>query len=130
MTGRVVDGYRRATPPVPSPSGLTAREEQVLRLVAGGLSNSEIADALSITEATVSTHLNRLLAKLSLRDRAQAVRYAYESGIDRALMAFWVRPAPRRGTARARRSAARPGAPTTTSNVADAARADARDRPF
>ncbi|WP_327588037.1 response regulator transcription factor [Nonomuraea sp. NBC_00507] len=55
----------------------------MLRLVAGGLPNSEIADALSITEATVSTHLNRLLAKLSLCDRAQVVRYAYESGIVR-----------------------------------------------
>ncbi|MGP3915120.1 response regulator [Nonomuraea sp. 10N515B] len=83
VTGRVVDAYRRVTPPSPPLSGLTAREEQVLRLVAGGLSNSEVADALSITEATVSTHLNRLLAKLSLRDRAQVVRYAYESGIVR-----------------------------------------------
>ncbi|GIH65296.1 response regulator [Microbispora siamensis] len=84
VTGRVVDAYRRAQPAAPPPeTGLTAREEQVLRLVARGLSNGEIADTLSITEATVSTHMNRLLAKLGLRDRAQAVRYAYESGLVR-----------------------------------------------
>lgn len=84
VTGRVVDTYRRAQPTAPpSETGLTAREEQVLRLVAHGLSNGEIAATLSITEATVSTHINRLLAKLGLRDRAQAVRYAYESGVVR-----------------------------------------------
>ncbi|WP_319018273.1 response regulator transcription factor [Microbispora sitophila] len=84
VTGRVVDAYRRAQPAAPPPeTGLTAREEQVLRLVARGLSNGEIADTLSISEATVSTHMNRLLAKLGLRDRAQAVRYAYESGLVR-----------------------------------------------
>lgn len=84
VTGRVVDAYRRAQPAAPPPeTGLTAREEQVLRLVARGLSNGEIADTLSISEATVSTHMNRLLAKLGLRDRAQAVRYAYESGVVR-----------------------------------------------
>ncbi|GII85240.1 DNA-binding response regulator [Sphaerisporangium siamense] len=84
VTRRVIDAYRR-TPAAPaaSDSGLTAREEQVLRLVAQGLSNAEIATALFISHATVSTHINRLLAKLSLRDRAQAVRYAYETGIVR-----------------------------------------------
>ncbi|MEN3539105.1 response regulator transcription factor [Microbispora sp. ZYX-F-249] len=84
VTGRVVDAYRRTQPVTPPPeTGLTPREEQVLRLVAQGLSNGEIAGTLSISEATVSTHMNRLLAKLGLRDRAQAVRYAYESGVVR-----------------------------------------------
>ncbi|RSN07783.1 DNA-binding response regulator [Nonomuraea sp. WAC 01424] len=84
VTGRVVETYRRTTAASPrSPSGVTAREEEVLRLVARGLSNAEIAGSLSITEATVSTHINRLLAKLALRDRAQIVRYAYESGLVR-----------------------------------------------
>ncbi|MFF5211160.1 response regulator [Streptosporangium sp. NPDC000396] len=83
VTRRVIDAYRRAPVAAPAASGLTAREEQVLRLVARGLSNAEIAATLSISHATVSTHINRLLAKLSLRDRAQAVRYAYESGIVR-----------------------------------------------
>ncbi|YCK34818.1 response regulator [Actinomadura sp. ATCC 39365] len=84
VTGRVVAAYRRTAPaPSPAATGVTAREEEVLRLVAQGLSNTEIAGTLSITEATVSTHINRLLTKLALRDRAQMVRHAYESGLVR-----------------------------------------------
>jgi DNA-binding NarL/FixJ family response regulator len=60
------------------PDGLTAREVEVLALLASGLSNTEIAQRLYLSNATVKTHINRIFAKTGARDRAQAVRYAYQ----------------------------------------------------
>jgi DNA-binding NarL/FixJ family response regulator len=63
------------------PDELTPREVEVLKLIAAGLSNAEIADALVVSAATVKTHINRIFSKTGARDRAQAVRYAYQHGI-------------------------------------------------
>jgi DNA-binding NarL/FixJ family response regulator len=84
VTSRVIARYSAPrTPDATVPPELTPRELDVLRLVARGLSNAEIGQALFIGEATVSTHINRLFTKLGLRHRAQLVRFAYESGIVR-----------------------------------------------
>jgi DNA-binding NarL/FixJ family response regulator len=63
------------------PDDLTPREAEVLKLIAAGLSNTEIAAALVVSNATVKTHVNHIFAKTGARDRAQAVRYAYQHGI-------------------------------------------------
>ena len=63
------------------PAPLTDRQTEVLALIADGLSNAEIATQLVVSEATVKTHINRIFAKIAARDRAQAVRWAYQHGI-------------------------------------------------
>ncbi|MCQ1579442.1 response regulator [Streptomyces parvus] len=84
ITGRLIAEFARqrvSAPPRRSIEGLTAREAEVLVLIARGLSNADIADRLTITDHTVKTHINRLFAKMGLRDRAQAVILAYELGL-------------------------------------------------
>jgi DNA-binding NarL/FixJ family response regulator len=85
ITRRLVEQYlRRPRPGAQTPAGLdslTDRELDVLRLVARGRSNQQIADTLFLGESTVKTHLTHLFAKLDLRDRAQAVVLAYETGL-------------------------------------------------
>jgi DNA-binding NarL/FixJ family response regulator len=83
ITRRLVDAFAMTGGPPSVPpavlSRLTARETQVLRHLARGLSNAEIAEALTLSEATVKTHVARVLAKLGLTSRSQAVVFAYES---------------------------------------------------
>jgi DNA-binding NarL/FixJ family response regulator len=85
VTRRLIAQFTRTPPavtPAPATLGvLTGRETEVLKLIAQGLSNAEISNALNIAETTIKTHVSRILAKLGLRDRAQAVMAAYESGL-------------------------------------------------
>lgn len=87
VTRRLVESYVREPPPSdgvhPRLAGLTDRELEVLRAISRGLSNAEIGAELFMGEATVKTHVTRILAKLGLRDRVQAVVLAYESGFVR-----------------------------------------------
>lgn len=85
VTRRLIDEFSRRTPTAAPPAleELTARELEVLRLLAQGLSNAEIAARLVVSEHTVKTHVARILQKLDLRDRTQAVVLAYESGVVR-----------------------------------------------
>ncbi len=74
-------GPARSAQPKELPDELTPREAQVLKLIAAGLSNAEIAEELVVSAATIKTHINRIFYKTGARDRAQAVRYAYRHGI-------------------------------------------------
>jgi len=85
ITSRLIDQFARTRPrhasPPPGLDELTARELEVFKLVARGMSNGEIAASLVVSDSTVKTHIARLLAKLGLRDRVHAVVLAYESGL-------------------------------------------------
>jgi DNA-binding NarL/FixJ family response regulator len=86
ITRRLVERFARPYPAGPDAwhrdlAALTPREREVLVRLAGGLSNAELAASLHLSEATVKTHVNRILTKLGLRDRVQAVVLAYETGL-------------------------------------------------
>ena len=87
VTRRLIEEFVRRPPPgeaqVDRLAGLTEREREVLELIARGRSTAEIAGTLVVSGATVKTHVNRIFAKLGLRDRVQAVVLAYETGLVR-----------------------------------------------
>jgi DNA-binding NarL/FixJ family response regulator len=81
LIAAVVEPRHVETAPTQLPDDLTPREAETLKLIAEGLSNAEIAATLVVSDATVKTHINRVFRKTGVRDRAQAVRYAYEHGL-------------------------------------------------
>jgi DNA-binding NarL/FixJ family response regulator len=84
VTRRLLDRFARELPdrePPPALDSLTSRELEILRLLAGGLSNAELAERLVVSEATVKTHVSSVLRKLGVRDRVQAVVIAYDAGL-------------------------------------------------
>ena len=83
ITKRVIEQFTRIPRPEPPKEldELTAREQEILRLIANGLSNGEIANELYISDTTVKTHVTHILQKLNLRDRVQAVVLAYQAGL-------------------------------------------------
>jgi DNA-binding NarL/FixJ family response regulator len=85
VTRAVVEAFVRSSPARPELAGtleeLTAREREVLELIARGRSNAEIAEAFVVSEATIKTHVSHLLMKLGVRDRVQAVIFSYEAGV-------------------------------------------------
>ncbi len=86
VTRRLIAEFARSTSkslPLPDMAALTEREREVMALVAGGLSNDEIAERLVVSPATAKTHVSRAMVKLGARDRAQLVVFAYESGLVR-----------------------------------------------
>jgi DNA-binding NarL/FixJ family response regulator len=86
ITKRVIEQFTRISRPAPPKKLdlLTAREQDILRLIASGLSNAEIGRELYISETTVKTHVTHILQKLDLRDRVQAVVLAYQVGLNEA----------------------------------------------
>ena len=87
ITRRLIEDFCRGpapgTPASSAAGGLSEREREVVRLVAAGLSNAEIAARLYLSQATIKSHITRILARLGLRDRVQIAVFAYENGIVR-----------------------------------------------